>query len=73
MRPSMGSVGDAQGNAMCKNFFAALECELLDRTTFKTQTETRMTVFELSKASITRINVTPASITNRRCTPSRLC
>ncbi len=42
----MGPVGDAYDNAMCDSFFATLECELLDRTTFKTQTEARRAVFE---------------------------
>jgi putative transposase len=46
VRPSMGSVGDAYDNAMAESFFATLECELLDRRTFKTQTEARMAVFE---------------------------
>jgi len=35
--PSMASVGDCFDNAMCESFFAALECELLDRRHFKTQ------------------------------------
>ena len=42
----MGSVGDAYDNAMAESFFATLECELLDRRTFKTQAEARMAVFE---------------------------
>ncbi len=46
VRPSMGSVGDAYDNAMCESFFATLECELLDRSRFKTQAEARMAVFE---------------------------
>ena len=46
VRPSMGSVGDAYDNAMAESFFATLECELLDRRTFKTQAEARMVVFE---------------------------
>ena len=46
VRPSMGSVGDAYDNAMCESFFATLECELLDRRRFRTQTEARMAVFE---------------------------
>lgn len=46
VRPSMGSVGDAYDNAMAESFFATLECELLDRRRFKTQTEARMAVFE---------------------------
>src|SRR5215831_19652525 len=31
-------------NAMCESFFATLECELLDRCRFKTQTEARSAV-----------------------------
>jgi len=46
VRPSMGSVGDAYDNAMCESFFATLECELLDRRTFKTHAEARMAIFE---------------------------
>jgi putative transposase len=46
VRPSMGSVGDAYDNAMCESFFATLECELLDRRSFKTQVEARMGVFQ---------------------------
>ncbi len=37
VRPSMGSVGDCFDNAMCESFFATLECELLNRRSFKTQ------------------------------------
>ena len=37
VRPSMGSVGDCFDNAMCESFFATLECELLDRRSFRTQ------------------------------------
>jgi putative transposase len=46
VRPSMGSVGDAYDNAMCESFFATLECELLDRTRFRTTAEAEMAVFE---------------------------
>ena len=45
VRPSMGSVGDAYDNAMAESCFASLECELLDRRSFKTQAEARMAVF----------------------------
>src|SRR5215469_16574795 len=45
VRPSMGSVGDAYDNATCESFFATLECELLERQRFKTQTEARSAVF----------------------------
>ena len=46
IRPSMGSVGDAYDNSLCESFFASLECELIDRRTFKSHTEGRMAVFE---------------------------
>ena len=45
VRPSMGSVGDAYDNAMCEIFFATLECELLARHRFTSQSEARMAVF----------------------------
>ena len=41
IRLSMGSVGDALDNAMAESLFASLECELLDRTTFRTRHEAR--------------------------------
>jgi putative transposase len=46
IRPSMGSVGDCFDNAMCESFFATLECELLDRSTFSTPTEARQAIFQ---------------------------
>jgi putative transposase len=46
VRPSMGTVGDAYDNAMCESFFATLECELIDRTKFKTPAEAERAVFE---------------------------
>ena len=46
VRPSMGSVGDCFDNALCESFFATLECELLDRSTFHNQPEARQAVFE---------------------------
>jgi putative transposase len=39
VRPSMGTVGDAYDNAMAESFFATLECELINRRSWKTQTE----------------------------------
>jgi putative transposase len=45
VRPSMGSVGDAYDNPMCESFFATHECELLDRTSFRTRAEARIAVF----------------------------
>jgi putative transposase len=31
---------------MCESFFATLECELLDRRRFESQTEPKMAIFE---------------------------
>jgi putative transposase len=45
VRPSMGTVGDAYDNAMAESFFASLECELIDRKSWKTKTEARLAVF----------------------------
>ena len=44
--PSVGSVGDAYDNAMAESFFATLECELLDRRSFRTHAEAKMAIFE---------------------------
>jgi len=46
VRPSMGSIGDAYDNALCESFFATLECELLDRHTFRARDQARSAVFE---------------------------
>jgi len=46
VRPSMGSVGDCYDNAMAESFFATLECELLERHSFKNHAEARIAVFE---------------------------
>lgn len=45
VRPSMGSKGDAYDNAMAESFFASLECELINRRTWKTKVQARMEVF----------------------------
>ena len=42
----MGSVGDCYDNAMAESFFATLECELLDRVRFRTQSEARIAIFD---------------------------
>ncbi|MGH7427572.1 MAG: IS3 family transposase [Candidatus Methylomirabilaceae bacterium] len=44
--PSMGSVGDAYDNAMAEAFFASLETELIDRSTWRTRDEARTAVFD---------------------------
>ncbi len=46
VRPSTGSVGDCFDNAMCESFFATLECELIDRRSFRTQAEARAEIFD---------------------------
>lgn len=46
VRPSMGSVGDCYDNALCESFFATLECELIDRSTFRTQDEARDAILD---------------------------
>jgi putative transposase len=46
VRPSTGSVGDAYDNAMAESFFATLECELIDRRSFRSHAEGRMAVFQ---------------------------
>ena len=46
VQPSIGSVGDCYDNAMCESFFATLECELLDRVRFRTQSEARIAIFD---------------------------
>ncbi len=45
VRPSMGSVGDAYDNAMAESFFASLECELIERRSWKTFAGARTAVF----------------------------
>ena len=45
VRPSMGSVGDAYDNAMAESFFASLECELIDRRSWKAFAQARMEIF----------------------------
>lgn len=45
VRPSVGSVADCYDNAMCESFFATLECELIDRRTFKTKAQAKMALF----------------------------
>jgi len=46
IRLSMGSVGDCYDNALCESFFASLECELIDRATFKNRMDAEMQIFD---------------------------
>ena len=45
VKPSMGTVGDAYDNAMAESFFATLECELIDRRSWKTKAEAKTAIF----------------------------
>ena len=47
---SMGSVGDCYDNALAESFFATLECELVDRSRWRTHAEARMAVFDFIEA-----------------------
>ena len=47
---SMGSTGDAYDNALAESFFASLETELLDRTTYRTRADARLAVFDYIEA-----------------------
>ena len=46
VHPSTGSVGDCYNNAMAESFFATLECELIDRRSFRTRAEAKTALFE---------------------------
>lgn len=45
VRPSMGSVGDCYDNALAESFFATLECELLNRSSWKSKAEAGAALF----------------------------
>jgi len=51
---SMGSVGDCYDNALCESFFATLECELIERSVFRTRDEARLAVFDFVEAFYNR-------------------
>jgi putative transposase len=48
--PSLGSRGDCFDNAITESWFASLECELLDRSTFRTHSQARTAIFEYIEA-----------------------
>lgn len=50
IRVSMGSVGDCYDNAMAESFFASLECELIDRSTFRSHADARLALFDYIEA-----------------------
>ena len=39
-------MGDCYDNAMAESFFATLECELLDRVRFRSQSAARIAIFD---------------------------
>lgn len=43
---SVGSVGDAYDNALAESFFASLETELIDRSSWPTRGAAKLAVFE---------------------------
>ena len=43
--PSLGRRGDAVDNAIAESFFATLETELLDRSTFRSRDQARLALF----------------------------
>ena len=54
----MGSVGDCFDNAMAESFFATVECELLDRSTFRTRAEAERAIFEFIEGWYNPLNGT---------------
>ena len=46
----MGSTGDAYDNAMAESFFAGLETELIDRSSWRTRADARLAVFDYIEA-----------------------
>ncbi|MBM3279401.1 MAG: IS3 family transposase [Candidatus Handelsmanbacteria bacterium] len=57
IRPSRSTVGDCFDNALCESFFATLECELIDRRAFHTQTQARQQLFRYSDGYYNPIGV----------------
>jgi putative transposase len=47
---SMGSTGDAYDNAMAESFFASLETELIDRSSWRTRADAKLAVFDYIEA-----------------------
>ena len=51
---SMGSTGDAYDNAMAESFFASLETELIERSSWRTRADARLAVFDYIEAFYNR-------------------
>jgi putative transposase len=76
---SMGSVGDCFDNALAESFFATLECELVDRSRWRTRDAARMAVFDFIEAFYnprrrhsSLAYLSPAEY-ERRCHPELSC
>jgi hypothetical protein len=52
VRPSIVSVGDAYDDAMCESFLATLECKLLERRRFASQSEAKNGLLQLYRKLI---------------------
>ena len=63
---SMGSTGDCFDNAMAESFFASLETELIDRSSWRTRADARWRSSTTSRRSTTRTDGTPPSATCHR-------
>ena len=68
VRPSTGSVGDAYDNTIAEAFFATLECELLDRRSFRSQAEARLAAFHFIEGfyNPTRLHSAPGLFLTHR-------
>jgi hypothetical protein len=61
----MGSIGDCFDNSVAESFFATLQTELLDRSSWPTRKGLAQAVFAfISEASTTRAGGTPPSATS---------
>jgi putative transposase len=72
----MGSVGDAYDNALAESFFATLECELIQRSRWRTHAEARTAVFDFIEGFYNPRRrhsalgyLSPAEFETRRCSP----
>jgi hypothetical protein len=66
VRPSMGSVGNYYKNTMCESFFSTPECELIERESYATRSEARLSVFDFIEGFITHTGCTRPSATSHR-------
>ena len=54
VRPSTSSVGDAYDNTLCESLFTTLECELLDRRSYRSHANASMAIVEFVEAFYNR-------------------